>query len=104
MRRGRSASATSSMVTDGSGPGAGRGTIAGLHGLLCSIVQSAVDADPALRDSRPCVHARLPRAGDTEDDEVFLDPEEYALPKRRCASTRSTSSTASGALAWGGVK
>ncbi|MFD7199940.1 hypothetical protein [Streptomyces sp. NPDC059893] len=70
-----------------------------LHGPLCGIAQSAVDADPALRDSHPCAHTRLPRAGDTEDDEVFLAPGEYALLKRRCASTRSTSLTASGALA-----
>jgi hypothetical protein len=52
----------------------GQGAIANLQGLLHSIVQSAVDADPALRDSRPCEHTRLPKEGDTEDDEVFLDP------------------------------
>ncbi|WP_371792239.1 site-specific integrase [Streptomyces sp. NBC_01471] len=54
-------------------------TIANLHGLLFSILQSAVESDPALRDSNPCAHTRLPRSGDAEDDEVFLEPEEYAL-------------------------
>ncbi len=54
-------------------------TIANLHGLLYSILQSAVDADPALRDSNPCAHTKLPKGNDTEDDEVFLEPEEYAL-------------------------
>ncbi|MEU3961174.1 site-specific integrase [Streptomyces buecherae] len=54
-------------------------TIANLHGLLFSILQSAVDADPALRDSNPCAHTKLPKGNDTEDDEVFLEPEEYSL-------------------------
>ncbi|MFF9246837.1 tyrosine-type recombinase/integrase [Streptomyces globisporus] len=54
-------------------------TIANLHGLLFSILQSAVTADPALRDSNPCAHTRLPKGNDTEDDEVFLEPDEYAV-------------------------
>ncbi|MER5969478.1 hypothetical protein ABT112_07030 [Streptomyces sp. NPDC002055] len=54
-------------------------TVANLHGLLFSILQSAVDADPAPRDSNPCAHTRLPKGNDTEDDEVFLEPEEYAV-------------------------
>ncbi|WP_432165082.1 hypothetical protein [Streptomyces sp. bgisy031] len=97
-------------LVDGHGrqrpPGVGQGAIANPHDLLQSIalsavccLLSAVDADPALRASHPCAHTRLPEAGGTEDDEVFLEPEEYALLKRRCASTRSTSLTASGALA-----
>lgn len=64
-------------------PGVGQGTIANLHGLLHSIVQSAADAVPALSDSNPCAHTRLPKASDTEDDEGFLEPEEYALLKAR---------------------
>lgn len=36
-------------------------TIANLHSLLYSILQSAVDADPALRDSNPCAHTKLPK-------------------------------------------
>ncbi|MFC5804286.1 tyrosine-type recombinase/integrase [Streptomyces formicae] len=56
-------------------------TIANLHGLLYSILQSAVEADPSLRDSNPCAHTRLPKGNDTEDDEVFLEPGEYALLK-----------------------
>ncbi|MGW1123900.1 tyrosine-type recombinase/integrase [Streptomyces sp. NPDC002526] len=54
-------------------------TIANLHGLLFSILQSAVDSDPSLRDSNPCAHTKLPKGNDTEDDEVFLEPEEYAV-------------------------
>ncbi|GAA3734652.1 hypothetical protein GCM10023082_34880 [Streptomyces tremellae] len=51
--------------------------IANLRGLLLSIFQSAVTADPALRDSNPCVHTRLPKGNGTEDDEVFPGPDEY---------------------------
>ncbi|WP_159399836.1 tyrosine-type recombinase/integrase [Streptomyces alboflavus] len=54
-------------------------TIANLHGLLFSILQTAVTADPPLRDSNPCAHTRLPRGDEVEDEEVFLEPEEYAL-------------------------
>ncbi|MEU4199202.1 tyrosine-type recombinase/integrase [Streptomyces sp. NPDC026294] len=54
-------------------------TIANLHGLLFSILQTAVTADPALRDSNPCAHTRLPKGDEAEDEEVFLEPEEYAL-------------------------
>ncbi|WUW24231.1 N-terminal phage integrase SAM-like domain-containing protein [Streptomyces sp. NBC_01463] len=63
-------------------------TIANLHGLLYSILQSAADADPALRDSNPCVHTRLPKGNDTEDDEVFLEPEEYARGAAKWAPMR----------------
>ncbi|WP_330457669.1 hypothetical protein OIB37_12555 [Streptomyces sp. NBC_00820] len=35
-------------------------------------------SDP-LRDSNPWAHTRLPKGNETEDDEVFLEPEEYAL-------------------------
>nr|WSZ95868.1 hypothetical protein OH820_09565 [Streptomyces sp. NBC_00857] len=41
--------------------------IANLHGLLFSIFQSAVDADPSPRDSNPCAHTRLSKGDDTED-------------------------------------
>lgn len=54
-------------------------TIANLHGLLYSILQSAVEADPPLREANPCSHTRLPKRDDAEDNEVFLEPEEYAL-------------------------
>ncbi|WP_172386294.1 hypothetical protein [Streptomyces sp. MNP-20] len=54
-------------------------TIANLHGLLFSILQTAVTADPPLRDSNPCAHTRLPKGDEAEDEEVFLEPEEYAL-------------------------
>ncbi|WP_330457701.1 hypothetical protein OIB37_12735 [Streptomyces sp. NBC_00820] len=40
-------------------------TIANLHGLLFSILQSAVNAEPSLRDSNPCAHTRLPKGNDT---------------------------------------
>ncbi|MFH8747491.1 hypothetical protein ACH4GK_09665 [Streptomyces rimosus] len=36
-------------------------------------------ADPPLRDSNPCAHTRLPKGGEAEDEEVFFEPEEYAL-------------------------
>lgn len=38
-------------------------TIANLHGLLFSVLQAAVTADPPLRDSNPCAHTRLPKGG-----------------------------------------
>ncbi|MFH9420719.1 hypothetical protein [Streptomyces sp. NPDC017529] len=53
--------------------------IANLHGLLFSVLQTAVTADPALRDSNPCAHTRLPKGDEDEGEEVFLEPEEYAL-------------------------
>lgn len=54
-------------------------TIANLHGLLFSVLQAAVTADPPLRDSNPCAYTRLPKRDEAEDEEVFLEPEEYAL-------------------------
>lgn len=56
-------------------------TIANLHGLLYSILQSAVEADPPLRASNPCARTQLPRLDDGEDGEemVFLSPEEFAV-------------------------
>ncbi|MEU0839552.1 hypothetical protein ABZ370_08780 [Streptomyces sp. NPDC005962] len=38
-----------------------------------------VTADPPLRDSNPCAQTRLPKGHEAEDEEVFLEPEEYAL-------------------------
>ncbi|MFI6935709.1 hypothetical protein [Streptomyces sp. NPDC050287] len=40
-------------------------TIKNLHGLMSSILQEAVEADPPLRDRNPCKGVRLPR---TDDD------------------------------------
>ncbi|MFI2434754.1 tyrosine-type recombinase/integrase [Streptomyces sp. NPDC018693] len=60
-------------------------TIKNLHGLLSSIMQEAVEADPPLRDRNPCKGVRLPRVDDdgTADDEIdedieFLEPAEVA--------------------------
>lgn len=80
-------------------------TIANLHGLLYSIFQSAVSADPALRDSNPCAHTRLPKGNDTEDDEVFLEPEEYALLKThvRADAVDIVDALVSTGLRWGEV-
>jgi integrase len=80
-------------------------TIANLHGLLYSIFQSAVSADPALRDSNPCSHTRLPKGNDTEDDEVFLEPEEYALLREhvRADAVDIVDALVSTGLRWGEV-
>ncbi|MFJ8953474.1 tyrosine-type recombinase/integrase [Streptomyces sp. NPDC102381] len=80
-------------------------TIANLHGLLYSILQSAVNADPALRDSNPCAHTRLPKGNDIEDDEVFLEPEEYALLKThvRADAVDIVDALVSTGLRWGEV-
>ncbi|MEU9775249.1 site-specific integrase [Streptomyces sp. NPDC047968] len=80
-------------------------TIANLHGLLFSILQSAVDSDPALRDSNPCAHTKLPKGNDTEDDEVFLEPEEYALLRRhvRADAVDIIDALVSTGLRWGEV-
>lgn len=80
-------------------------TIANLHGLLFSIVQSAVDADPPLRDSNPCAHTRLPKGNGTEDDEVFLEPEEYALLRAhlRADAVDIVDALVSTGLRWGEV-
>ncbi|MDJ1130592.1 tyrosine-type recombinase/integrase [Streptomyces iconiensis] len=56
-------------------------TISDLHGLLFGILQTAVTADPPLRDSNPCTHTRLPKGDEVEDEEVFLEPEAYAVPR-----------------------
>ncbi|MEU7029609.1 tyrosine-type recombinase/integrase [Streptomyces sp. NPDC046275] len=80
-------------------------TIANLHGLLYSILQSAVEADPALRDSNPCAHTKLPKGNDTEDDEVFLEPEEYALLRAhlRADAVDIIDALVSTGLRWGEV-
>ncbi len=80
-------------------------TIANLHGLLYSILQSAVDADPSLRDSNPCAHTKLPKGNDTEDDEVFLEPEEYALLREhvRADAVDIIDALVSTGLRWGEV-
>ncbi len=80
-------------------------TIANLHGLLFSIVQSAVNADPVLRDSNPCAHTCLPKGNDTEDDEVFLEPEEYALLRAhlRADAVDIVDALVSTGLRWGEV-
>ncbi|MGJ5693991.1 tyrosine-type recombinase/integrase, partial [Streptomyces pratensis] len=55
-------------------------TIRNLHGLLSSILQEAVTAEPPLRLRNPCEQTRLPRADDDGaedgDDIEFLTPEE----------------------------
>lgn len=60
-------------------------TIKNLHGLLSSILQEAVEADPPLRDRNPCKGVRLPRTdddgttGDDIDEDIeFLTPAEVA--------------------------
>ncbi|MFD6417046.1 tyrosine-type recombinase/integrase [Streptomyces sp. NPDC060194] len=80
-------------------------TIANLHGLLFSILQSAVTADPALRDANPCAHTRLPKGNDTEDDEVFLEPEEYAVLRQhvRADAVDIVDALVSTGLRWGEV-
>ncbi|GGV80366.1 hypothetical protein GCM10015535_18290 [Streptomyces gelaticus] len=55
-------------------------TVHNEHGLLFSILQAAVDAEPSLRASNPCAKTRLPRLDGAEDEEemVFLEREEWA--------------------------
>lgn len=55
-------------------------TVQNEHGLLSSILQAAVDAEPSLRASNPCAKTRLPRLDGAEDEEemVFLEREEWA--------------------------
>lgn len=60
-------------------------TIKNLHGLLSSILQEAVEADPPLRDRNPCKGVRLPRTdddgttGDDVDEDIeFMTPQEVA--------------------------
>ncbi|MFJ2414397.1 tyrosine-type recombinase/integrase [Streptomyces brevispora] len=80
-------------------------TIANLHGLLFSILQSAVTADPPLRDSNPCAHTRLPKGNDTEDDEVFLEPDEYAVLRQhvRADALDIVDALVSTGLRWGEI-
>lgn len=53
-------------------------SIANRHGMLYSIFQAAVEAEPPLRTSNPCSKTKLPRldAG-TEDEMTFLEHSEY---------------------------
>lgn len=52
-------------------------TIRNLHGLLSSILERAVLAEPPLRDRNPCKISSLPRTDDEIDDEMcFLTPQE----------------------------
>lgn len=54
-------------------------SIANRHGLLSSIVQAAVEADPPLRSKNCCSGTRLPRTDDGIDEEMtFLERDEYA--------------------------
>ncbi|MEV6738600.1 site-specific integrase [Streptomyces sp. NPDC051104] len=60
-------------------------TLKNLHGLLSSILNEAVNAEPPLRDRNPCPLVRLPRTDDfgAEDDErtedmEFMTPDEVA--------------------------
>lgn len=54
-------------------------SIANRHGLLSSIVQAAVEADPPLRSKNCCAGTRLPRQDDGIDEEMcFLERDEYA--------------------------
>ncbi|MFF3989097.1 tyrosine-type recombinase/integrase [Streptomyces sp. NPDC001797] len=55
-------------------------TLANLHGLLYSVFQSAVEAQPQIRAANPCSRTRLPRVDDgIEDEMVFLQREEFTL-------------------------
>ncbi|MEV5140308.1 tyrosine-type recombinase/integrase [Streptomyces syringium] len=48
------------------------------HGLMFSIFQAAVEADPPLRTKNPCKGTRLPRIDDHIEEEMcFLEREEY---------------------------
>ncbi|MEV1020666.1 site-specific integrase [Streptomyces sp. NPDC050264] len=54
-------------------------SVANRHGLLYVIFQSAVEAEPQLRESNPCKKTGLPRQDDGVDEEmVFLEHTEYA--------------------------
>ncbi|MEX3100211.1 MULTISPECIES: hypothetical protein [unclassified Streptomyces] len=54
-------------------------TIGNQHGLLHTILQAAVDAEPQLRATNPCAFTRLPRLDgeQVEEEMVFLEREEY---------------------------
>ncbi|MEV7584370.1 tyrosine-type recombinase/integrase [Streptomyces erythrochromogenes] len=63
-------------------------TIRNLHGLLSSILERAVLAEPPLRDRNPCKLSNLPRADDQIDDEMcFMTPQEVD-GLMRCFSVR----------------
>lgn len=49
---------------------AGPKSIRNRHGLLSSIVQAAVEADPPLRSKNPCKGTRLPRQDDKIEEEM----------------------------------
>ncbi|MFI6320995.1 tyrosine-type recombinase/integrase [Nonomuraea sp. NPDC050556] len=61
-------------------------TIQNLHGLLYTILQSAVEAIPPIRSSNPAARTRLPRLDDGEGDDemVFLTEQDFSL-LRSCA-------------------
>ncbi|MFE6737570.1 tyrosine-type recombinase/integrase [Streptomyces tubercidicus] len=61
-------------------------TIRNYHGLLFGILQAAVDAEPSLRTSNPCIHTQLPQDGHTADEATFLEREEYAIIRAHLAS------------------
>ncbi|QNP71594.1 site-specific integrase [Streptomyces roseirectus] len=54
-------------------------TVGNQHGLLHTILQAAVDAEPQLRATNPCAFTRLPRLDgeQVEEEMVFLEREEY---------------------------
>jgi integrase len=55
-------------------------TIANLHGLLYSIMQSATVGEKPLRKYNPCVGTRLPSLDDSTGEEmVFLTPAEFEI-------------------------
>jgi integrase len=59
----------------------GSGSIGSLHGLLFSIMESAVRRDPPLRGTNPCKGTKLPKRKDGEGSwgMTFLEREEFAL-------------------------
>ncbi|WP_423833379.1 tyrosine-type recombinase/integrase [Streptomyces manipurensis] len=63
-------------------------TIRNLHGLLSSVLERAVLAEPPLRARNPCKLSNLPRADDQIDDEMcFMTPQEID-GLMRCFSVR----------------
>ncbi len=54
-------------------------TVRNQHGLLHSILQAAVNAEPALRATNPCANTSLPRLDgeQTEEEVTFLEREEF---------------------------
>ncbi|GAA1977109.1 tyrosine-type recombinase/integrase [Kitasatospora viridis] len=48
------------------------------HGVLYSVFQAAVEAEPSLRSGNPCARTKLPRLdGGTEEEMVFLEYSEW---------------------------